>query len=285
MTQAGSAGEWVAPVCASWSSVDSGFGSANVVIPVQVLVLARGYPVRVVWCNGVGGVTCEYGQGDARRFVKWVPADGVDLADKAARLEWAGQYVRVPMVVDVGSDSDGSWMVTLPVPDNNAVTKRWVADPATATRAIGEGLRALHDGLPVASCPFSWSAAGRVAEAQRRAESGQIDRREWDEMHAPVDLPAALAIVRDIPDVDELVVCHGDTCAPNTLIDDSGRWSGHVDFGGMGVADRLGGPRHRHLQHDVELRAGVGATGPRCYAIEPDPRRSDYYRLLWDLDP
>jgi aminoglycoside phosphotransferase len=270
---------------ASWSSMDSRFGSADAAIPPQVLVLAHGCPVRVVWENGVGGVTCEYGRGDTRRFVKWSPPDGVDLAAEAMRLDWAGQYVRVPVVVDVGSDSGGCWMVTLPVIGDNAVTKRWIADPATATRAIGEGLRALHEALPVASCPFSWSATGRVAEAHRRAGSAQIDRRTWDETHRPVDVPAALAIVSAIPDVDQLVVCHGDACAPNTLIDDSGRWSGHVDFGSMGVADRWA---------DLAV-ATLSATwnyGPEweqpvldAYGIEPDPRRSQYYRLLWDLDP
>lgn len=45
--------------------MDSGFGSANMAIPAQVLVLGRGCPVRVVWTNGVDGVTCEYGHGDA----------------------------------------------------------------------------------------------------------------------------------------------------------------------------------------------------------------------------
>jgi aminoglycoside phosphotransferase len=34
------------------------------------------------------------------------------------------------------------------------------------------------------------------------------------------------------------VVCHGDACAPNTLIAAEGRWSGHVDLGMLGTADR-----------------------------------------------
>ena len=53
--------------------MDSRFGSTDLAIPAQVLVLARGRPVRVVWRNGVGGVTCEYGEGEGRRFMKWSP--------------------------------------------------------------------------------------------------------------------------------------------------------------------------------------------------------------------
>ena len=36
------------------------------------------------------------------------------------------------------------------------------------------------------------------------------------------------------------MVCHGDACAPNTLLYPDGRWSGHVDFGLLGIADRFG---------------------------------------------
>lgn len=176
-------------------------------------------------------------------------------------------------------------MITLPLAGENAVTKRWVGDPGAATRAIGEGLRALHDTLPVARCPFSWSPAERVADAHQRAEAGQIDPVEWEETHRPLDLWAALALVRHIPDVDQLVVCHGDTCAPNTLIDDSGNWSGHVDFGSMGVADRWADLAIATLSTTWNYGPGWEQSVLDAYGIEADPGRTRYYRVLWDLDP
>jgi kanamycin kinase len=45
-------------------------------------------------------------------------------------------------------------------------------------------------------------------------------------------------MLADIPPADGLVVCHGDSCAPNTLLTGDGRWSGHVDLGALSVADR-----------------------------------------------
>jgi kanamycin kinase len=267
------------------TAVDSDFGSTGTAIPAQVVELALGRPVKVVWRNGVGGITCEFGEGDARRFVKWSPPGGIDLAGEVARLDWAGRYARVPVVVDVGSDERGSWMMTLPLPGENAVTPRWVANPALATRAIGAGLRVLHDTLPVASCPFSWSAAERVADAERRAAAGQIDVPEWQEAHRPLGVRRALALLQDIPDVDALVVCHGDTCAPNTIIDDTGHWSGHVDFGSMGVADRWADLAIATLSTGWNYGPGWEQAVLDAYGVDPDPERTRYYRLLWDLDP
>ena len=113
-------------------------------------------------------------------------------------------------------------------------------DPRTAARAIGAGLRMLHD-APARSttCPFGPPA--------------------WvtDARHPTT----------------ELVVCHGDACAPNTLIDDDGQCCGHVDLGDLGVADRwadlavascrcrgtTGGDWQDELLRRLRGRAGSGA--------------------------
>ena len=141
-------------------------------------------------------------------------------------------------MLSVGADSEGSWLVTAALPGQNAVSQRWLADPRTAVTAIGEGLRAMHDALPAADCPFSRMAQDRIAAAQRAAAAGRLDTSDWAPEHRELGVEGALAQVQDIPPADKLVVCHGDACAPNTLITDDGQWSGHVDLGDLGVADR-----------------------------------------------
>ena len=82
-----------------------------------------------------------------------------------------------------------------------------------------------------------------------------------------------------------LVVCHGDACAPNTLLHADGRCSGRVDVGALGLADRW-----------ADLAVATWSTrwnyGPGwegwlldAYGIDADPERTAYYRLLWDLGP
>ena len=231
-------------------------------IPPVVGAAAQGRPVRLVWRNELGGLTFRIGDGPGSQFVKWSPpASGLDLAPEAARLAWAARFTPVPEVVDAGADESGWWLVTTGLPGESAVADRWRAEPATAVLAIGEGLRAMHDALPVDRCPFSWSVDDRLAK-------GLVPRPD-----------------EDPPSVDRLVVCHGDPCAPNTLIGDDGRWSGHVDFGDMAVADRW-----------ADLAVATWSTewnyGPRweqalldAYGIGPDPERTRYYRLLWGPGP
>ncbi|MCP4083594.1 MAG: phosphotransferase [Actinomycetia bacterium] len=95
----------------------------------------------------------------------------------------------------------------------------------------------------------------------------------------------AIGAIDNPPPVDQLVVCHGDACAPNTLLSADGGLAGHVDFGALGVAD-----------HWADLAVATWSIvwnyGPAwehrlldAYGIDPDPERTAYCRLLWDLGP
>jgi hypothetical protein len=62
-----------------------------------------------------------------------------------------------------------------------------------------------------------------------------------------------------------------------------GRWSGHVDLGRLGIADRW-------ADLAIATRSAGWNYGPGwerllldAYGVEPDPERTRYYGLLWDL--
>lgn len=248
--------------------------------------LAAGRPARLVWRNEASGLTFEVGSDPERCFVKWSPrASPIDLARERVRLGWAARFVRVPEVVDHGQDAEGSWLVTRALPGQSAVAERWIADPARAVAAIGAGLRTLHDRLPVAQCPFSWSLDDRIADVERRAARGEHSRARWHADHRQLELRQALDLIARRPAIDHLVVCHGDTCAPNTLIDEHGRCSGHVDLGSLGVADRWADLAIATWSTQWNYGPGWEDALLDAYGIAPDPERARYYRLLWDLGP
>lgn len=226
-------------------------------VPDIVVRLARGRPVRAVWRNELGGVTFAIGAPGPVEYVKTGPGGH---AAEAARLAWAGRYLTVPTVLGQG---DG-WLHTAALAGRSAVDPRWRADPIRASRAIGTGLRVLHDAASVPDCPFDWSVAGRLDRVRPDARSG---------------------LARP-PAVDRLVVCHGDACAPNTLLDDDGNFAGLVDLDSLGVADRWADLAVATLSlgwNYAERRRGEWeAELLGAYGLQPDAIRLDYYRRLWE---
>jgi kanamycin kinase len=242
----------------------SGFPTGEVSVPDEISRAGEGRSITPVWLNGLGGLTFQLGRGPSRRFAKWAPAgSALDLRGEAERCRWAAAYAAVPRVVEFGEGPSGSWLVTEGLPGENAVTAGWKRQPRRAVVAIGRGLRHLHDTLPVAECPFEWSVPTRLAQAS--AEGIEVAR---------FPMP---------PPVDQNVVCHGDACAPNTLIDDTGQCSGHVDLGSLGVADRWADLAVAAMSLGWNYGAGWDETFLDAYGIEPDRDRLAYYRDLWNL--
>jgi kanamycin kinase len=171
------------------------------------------------------------------------------------------------------------------VPGESAISARWKSDPETAVTAIGSGLRELHDTLPVDRCPFTWSAESRIADARGRDAQGRIDPAKWGEEHQHLTLDEAFDLLDATPPTDRLVVCHGDACAPNTLIAADGSCTGHVDLGSLGIADRGADLATTTWSSIWTYGPGWEETLLAAYGVEPDAERTAYYRLLWDLDP
>jgi kanamycin kinase len=238
-----------------------------------------------VWENELGGLAFAIGE-QPESFVKWAPsATCSDLDAEAARLVWASRFTPVPLPLGTGRDALGSWMETVALPGDSAVGERWKSDPSTAVRAIGRGLRALHEALPHDGCPFSWSVDDRLADVRRRRADGALDPRRWHPEHQGLSVAEAVRLLGDPPAVDRVVVCHGDACAPNTLVTADGHWSGHVDLGALGLADRWADLAVATWSCDWNYGPGLGDALLDAYGVAPDPVRTRYYRLLWDLGP
>ena len=191
--------------------------AASIDVPPKVRELAGASALTPVWLNGIGGLTFRTDDG---RYIKWGPLDDeANMRDEAERMNWARRWIRVPEVLQQGEDDTHEWLVTVAIDAHSAVDPRWAEHPESAVRAVGAGLRALHDALPVTECPWEWGTDQRIADAAARGTT------------VPDEL-------RQAPPIDRLVVCHGDACMPNTLLDADGRPVAFVDLAALGVADR-----------------------------------------------
>jgi aminoglycoside phosphotransferase len=206
------------------------------------------------------------------------------LAAEAARLDWLAGQLPVPVVERFESGALAGGTVAVLITD--ALDGTDGSDPAhrvegpDLARSIGEALRAVH-GLDVASCPFDARLAGRVAEAGRRVEAGLVDRSQFERAYQRYE-PAELYqhLLASMPEGDEdLVVTHGDFTAENLLFVD-GRFTGYVDWGRAGVADR-------YVDLAVAARSVAHLVGPESlvqlfdgYGVdEPALAKIDFYVL------
>ena len=258
---------------------------SNILISNSAMHYTAGRPVDVVWLNELGGLTLRIEDADKSIFLKWAPKDsGLDLNAERIRMTWALSFIAVPKVIDFGEDGEGSWLVTEGLDAENAASDKWKQNPEVAVTAIGRGLRAMHDTLPVDVCPFIWSMEDRIARARARVIRGETHPAKWHEEFGHLSSKEVLTQLDTPPSVDQLVVCHGDACAPNTLINESGDWVGHVDLGGMGIADRWADIAIAAWSTQWNYGTGWENLLYDSYGIAPEPEKIRFYRLLWDLD-
>jgi kanamycin kinase len=226
----------------------------NQEVPEIVRELAGGRTAELVWRNELGGLTFRVED----RFVKWNPRHtGIDLDRERVRLDWLSSRHPAPRVLSAGSDATAQWIVTAALPGEFAVGDTWRARRPEAIRAIATGLRAIH-AIPIDDFPAEWTS------------------QVWIGRQPPALGPR--------PPIDDLVLVHGDACAPNTLISDAGEWTGNVDFGDLGIGDRWADLAVASLSVDWNFGEGHQAEFFDAYGIKPDLDRIRYYRELWDVE-
>ncbi|MCK2215473.1 APH(3'') family aminoglycoside O-phosphotransferase [Actinomadura sp. ATCC 31491] len=231
--------------------------------------------------------------GDGSRYAKCVPGgrEG-ELAGERDRVAWlAGQGVPGPRVlgwhVTAGA---GACLVTSAVAgvpaDRLPAGRLW-----QAWEAIAGAVRALHD-LPARACPFERGLDVMAAEAADVVARGAVNPDFLPEEQR--DVPPARLLARLRPEfgrrrrqeAEQAVVCHGDLCLPNIIVDPRTlRVSGFVDLGRLGRADPyadlallLTNARETWTGQEQARRADEAFAAR--YGITLDPGRLRFYLHL-----
>jgi streptomycin 3"-kinase len=184
-------------------------------------------------------------RGDGALIAKCVAPDGADeLLDERRRIDWlAGTGIPGPSVVDWSTSDGGARLVMTVVPgvpaselDSSTLLRAWPA-------LIGM-LRRLHE-LPTAGCPFERTLATMfgIAEDVVRRDAVIPDFLGEDQQgRTHTELLADLRGQLDerlTQEAGDLVVCHGDACLPNFMVDPATlECTGLIDLGRLGTADR-----------------------------------------------
>jgi len=195
----------------------------------------------------------------------------------------AYDYLPVPGVVSTGSYDGLAWMVTDSLPGLDATDASLIRHPKRLVRILARGLRRFHD-APAHRCPFDFRLDVALAHARNRLESGMIDpHRDFHQEYGHLSAQDGVDLLeRTRPGSEDLVVCHGDYCLPNVLIE-NGKASGFLDLGELGVADRWWDLAVASWSATWNLGPGLEDLFFSEYGVERDPGRIEFYRLLYDV--
>jgi streptomycin 3"-kinase len=210
------------------------------------------------------------------------PAGVEELAAERDRVEWlAGTSIPGATFVDWWEGTDGAALLTSAVPGVMGNELPW---SPKLVRSFAGAIRAFHE-LPLESCPFERRLEDVVSQVEDVVRRGAVNpdflTDEWRQA-PPEELLAQLhAAVPEVLGKFEPVVCHGDACLPNFLFDpDTLEWTGAIDVGRLGVADRYADLALTSAQIEDEWSVDP-VDFLSSYGVDSaDRQRLSFYRLL-----
>jgi streptomycin 3"-kinase len=171
-------------------------------------------------------------------------ARSTDLAGERDRLAWVhDRGVACPQVLDWREGEEGACLLMTAIPGVPAVDLSG-ADLLQAWPSMVRQLGTVHD-LSIDQCPFDRSLSVMMERAADVVARGAVNPDFLPDEDKDTAARELLARVeRELParfdqEVVDRVVCHGDACMPNFMIDpESFQCTGLIDLGRLGTADR-----------------------------------------------
>lgn len=218
------------------------------------------------------------------RFLKVASSDEtVRLTAEAAAMRWAIAYIRVPEVIDAGTTDNVDWLISNEIPGQPAFRDDWRVQPDWLVPIVAGGLRRFHDQLPVDECPFRLTIPDALAICRGRIDSGREMFEDLHDVHKHMSVEEAYdRLVSLAPSTEDLVVCHGDYCFPNVMIEQD-EVTGYLDLGELAVADRWWDVAIGMWSTTWNVGLGYEEMFAASYGIDVDDERLAFYRLLYDL--
>jgi aminoglycoside phosphotransferase len=255
-------------------------------IPAEIAPNLAGWSRVLVWESEPEALTWRMTSPAGQvRYLKTRPVTAaVPLPAEAARTRWAGAAgLPVPAVVATCRSGRADWLLTDGLPGQDATVSDLRAEPERLVPLLASALRRFHQ-TPVEDCPFRFGPDEAMDDAARRVRAGLVRPEDMHPEHAHLSPVAALteaARLRPAREPD-LVLCHGDYCLPNVLIE-AGRVTGFVDLGELAVADRWYDLATATWSVTWNLGPSWEELFLARYGVSADRQAIAFYRLIYDL--
>lgn len=262
---------------------------------MDAFALLPGLPAGMAWIGASDGESGDavFRRSDGEAFAKVSSGAGAArLDEERQRTEWLAPFgIGSAAVLDWRVSGEGACLVTRAMPGVPA-SDLAPAELLKAWPSIAERVRALH-AIPAATCPFARGLSAMFGRASDVVARDAVNPDFLDPEFQKV--PPSQLLDRLRPALDErlsqeareLVVCHGDACLPNFLVDPGTlRCTGLIDLGRLGTADRyvdfsllLGNARESWVA--PQQAAAARAMLFEVHGIaRPDDERLEFYLRL-----
>jgi aminoglycoside phosphotransferase len=168
--------------------------------------------------------------GNETLFLKFAPVSSdpdpaFSIRAEADRLHWLrSKNLAVPKVELFLENNGLEYLLMTGIPGRDA-SQSWRPDQIPSIIAkLAAGLRTWHD-TNTDNCPQQLKLKTRIPQALARTKSASL-KLELE------------ALLEHAPKTEDLVLCHGDPCVPNVLLNDDLEISGWTDLGRAGAMDR-----------------------------------------------
>ena len=199
--------------------------------------------------------------------------------DESVRMiRWMESRVPVPKVLYYGVEDGKSYLLMKRIPGHMACDEKQMQNREELHKLLSEALQLLWQ-TDIADCPRVRTLEEDLRKARERVEQGLVDRESFRPMgfaDESFDSPEALLqwLESHVPDFDP-VLCHGDLCLPNVLMEE-GRVTGFIDLGAAAVYDRCSDIADCYWSLRANYHGWFG-TKP-----QPDYDPEDFFRALPD---
>ena len=203
--------------------------------PSEYRPLLTGAPVYDSSCSPAARV--YYIDRDGGYYLKTQPVAKGSLRLEAEKGRFFFEKGLGAEVLSYTTVGESDWLLTRRVVGEDCTHAEYLSQPERLVELWAEILRRLHD-LPIEGCPAPDYLGKYLALAEENYRTGNYDKSQFPDSFGYTCAEEAWGVLSEgkhLLKADTLI--HGDYCLPNVLLD-GWRFSGFIDLGNSGVADR-----------------------------------------------
>lgn len=163
-------------------------------------------------------------------------ASDQEVIYEAENFEWLQQYTRVPRIYATGKVEQYYYVIMEKLPGVMMQEEFHTCSPEEIVVQYAKLLKQFHS-IESTGLPHNHSLKDKLVVAKRNVENNLVREQYFERELRHLSAREVYAQMLVYKSSEDLVLCHGDFCFPNIIINQH-QLSGFIDIMGIGICDR-----------------------------------------------